>query len=88
MKRISVDRIPDVFSLGLWRVLFLFLLCLASSTETLAQNVQQGNDAIDMGMRSSRKVNPNNLAMELKIPLVEAEWICRLCFLTRRDSGK
>src|SRR5829696_9611507 len=49
--------------------LFLALFCLCCCTEALAQNVQYGNEAIDMGMRSTRKVNPNNLGMELKIPL-------------------
>jgi RHS repeat-associated protein len=63
MKRISAQPYQSA--------LLVALFCLCLGTETLAQNIQQANDAMDIGMRSSRKVNPTTLGMELQIPLGE-----------------
>src|ERR1700752_142175 len=45
----------------------LVLLCMP--IYTAAQNVQYNNKGTDLGMRSSRKVNPSTRGMEIQIPL-------------------
>ena len=51
------------------RLSLLGLLLLFLTTKAPAQNVQYNNKAVDMGMRSARKVNPSTRGMELQIPL-------------------
>jgi RHS repeat-associated protein len=68
MKRTSAYR-TSVPGVGLLRALFLFLVCVAFCSETLAQNVQYTNEAVDMGSRGTRRVNPITLGVEFEIPL-------------------
>jgi RHS repeat-associated protein len=58
-----------VFGIGIWRIALLLLTCLSFSPETRAQNIQHNNDAVDMGMRNTRRVNPITLGAEIQIPL-------------------
>ena len=52
------------------RVLILVLaLCFCFSAESVAQNVEYPNQATDLGLRSTRTVNPITRAVELEIPL-------------------
>ena len=70
MKRTYASSVSAaVPRVSFWRVVFLALLCVCFCTETPAQNVQYTNDAIDRGMRSTRRVNPTNLGLEFQIPL-------------------
>jgi len=47
----------------------LAVVCLALSSAALGQNVQYTNEAVDMGIRSTRRVNPTTLGLEFEIPL-------------------
>jgi len=58
-------------NIGLYRWLSLCVgvLLLLLPTHVAAQNVQYNNQAMDLGMRGTRKVNPSTRGMELEIPL-------------------
>lgn len=52
-----------------WLLLSVLFLCSALRSEALAQNVQYTNEAVDLGLRSIRTVNPSTRGVELQIPL-------------------
>jgi len=47
----------------------LLIACFCLSTEALAQNIQYNNKAVDLGLRSTQRVNPSTRGVEFEIPL-------------------